>query len=277
MLVTMFMFVSMDACAKYLVQTHDTVQVVWGRYFFHFVLLGLVLAPKLRAVVVTQNIGLQLVRSVLLLATTALFFTGLRYVPMADASSIMLASPIVVTALSMPVLKETVGPRRWVSVIVGCIGALIIIRPGTGMMQAAALFPLGAAVLYAFYQLSTRFLSQSDSVLTTLFYSASIGAIITTMMVPLFWEPLEPLEWGLMAFLGIFGGLGHFALIKAFTQAAAATVVPFTYTNLVWATLYGFIVFGDLPDRWTIIGASVIVASGLYIYHREQVHRGGAD
>jgi len=277
MLFTMFMFVSMDACAKYMVQTHDTMQVMWGRYFFHFVLLGLVLSPKLRDVVVTQNIRLQLIRSVLLLLTTGLFFTGLRYVPLADASSIMLASPIVVTALSMPILKEKVGLRRWVSVIVGCIGALIIIRPGTGMMQAAALFPLGAAILYAFYQVSTRFLSHSDGVLTTLFYSASIGAVITTIMVPFFWEPLELHQWGLMALLGIFGGLGHFALIKAFTHAPAATVVPFTYTNLVWATSYGFLVFGDLPDLWTITGASIIVSSGLYIYHREQVRRSDTD
>ena len=125
--------------------------------------------------------------------------------------------------------------------------------------------------------MSTRFLSHSDGVLTTLFYSASIGAVITTIMVPFFWEPLELHQWCLMALLGIFGGLGHFALIKAFTHAPAATVVPFTYTNLVWATSYGFLVFGDLPDLWTITGASIIVSSGLYIYHREQVRRSDTD
>lgn len=273
MLLTMFLFVSMDTTAKYLIQNHPVFQVVWGRYFFHVVVLLIVLAPRLRSLLVTQNLKLQLIRSLLLLTTTGCFFTGLNYVQLADASAIMMMCPIFVTALSMPVLKEYVGPRRWASVIVGCIGALIIIRPGGGLFQPAVFFPIAAAVLYAIYQVSTRFLSQSDSVLTTLFYSATIGAIISSAVVPFYWEPLSPKEWGLMLLLGLIGGLGHFSLIKAFSVSPVATVAPFSYTNLLWAAGYGYWIFGDLPDQWTVIGASVIIASGLYIFHREQMQK----
>ena len=273
MLLTMFLFVSMDTIAKYLIQDRHVFQVVWGRYFFHFIVLVIVLAPRLRALLVTQNLKLQLARSLLLLTTTICFFTGLNYVQLADASAIMMTAPIFVTALSMPLLKEHVGPRRWASVLIGCIGALIIIRPGGDVLQAASLFPLAAAILYAFYQISTRFLSQSDSILTTLIYSASIGALIMSAAVPFYWTPLSNGEWGLMLLLGLIGGMGHFTLIKAYTVSRVATVAPFTYSNLIWAVGYGYLVFGNLPDQWTVIGALIIMASGLYIFHREQIRK----
>lgn len=271
MLLTMFLFVSMDATAKYLSQTLHVVEVVWGRYFFHLLILCILLAPRLSTLMVTAHIKLQLVRSILLLLTTGTFFTGLVYIPLADASSIMLASPIIVTALSVPVLKEKVGPRRWASIAVGFIGALIIIRPGIGVMQPAALFPLAAAILYGVYQISTRFLSHSEPVLTNLLYSALVGTIVMSIAVPFFWQMPTQNEWILMISLGLLGGMGHFSLIKALSISEASIVAPFTYTNLIWATLFGFLVFGDLPDQWTIIGAAIIVSSGLYIYHREQI------
>ncbi len=271
MLLTMLLFVSMDACAKYLSQSLHVAEIVWGRYFFHLLLLSCLLAPRLKTLMTTSYIGLQLLRSVLLLFTTCAFFTGLTYIPLADASLIMLASPIIVTALSVPVLKEKVGPRRWASIAIGCIGALIIIRLGIGTMQPAALFPLAAAILYGLYQISTRYLSHSEPVLTNLLYSALIGTIVMTLVVPFFWQMPTTNEWILMVTLGLFGGFGHFTLIKSLSVAEASTVTPFTYSNLIWATLFGFIVFGDLPDRWTILGAAIIVSSGLYIYHREHV------
>jgi len=271
MLLTMLLFVSMDACAKFLTQSMHVLEVVWGRYFFHLLILMILLAPRLRTLMTTSHIRLQLSRSLLLLMTTACFFTGLGYIPMADASSIMLTSPIVVTALSMPILKEKVGLRRWASITIGFIGALIIIRPGTGMMQPAAFFPITAAILYGFFQISTRFLSHSEPVLTSLLYSALIGTIITTLALPFFWQMPTTSEWLIMISLGMFGGAGQFTLIKSLTIAPAATVAPFNYTNLIWATLFGFVIFGDLPDRWTITGAAIIVASGLYIFHREHI------
>ena len=271
MLLTMFLFVSGDTIAKYLIQNHNVIQIVWGRYFFHATILLVVLAPRLRKVLVTQNLKLQLARSLLLLATTACFFMGLNYVQLVDASAIMIMGPIFVTALSMPILKEHVGPRRWASIFIGCIGALIIIRPGNGLLQPAALFPMAAAILFAFYQISTRFLNHSDSVLTTLFYSASIGAVLSSIAIPFYWQPMSTHEWGLLIMLGVVAGSGHFTLIKAYGASPVATVAPFTYSNLLWATGYGFVVFGELPDQWTVIGAAVIILSGLYIFHREQI------
>jgi len=270
MLLTMFLFTGMDACAKSLIQSYPVAQVVWARYFFHVLILAVVLAPRLRGLMVTERLGLQLMRSLLLLLTTGLFFAGLQFVPLANASAIMLASPIIVTALAGPLLKESVGPRRWMGVLAGGLGAAVIIRPGSDVMQWASLLTLGAACTYSLYQISTRFLSQSDSVLTTLLYSASIGALVTSVAVPFYWVTPAPADWWLFALLGLMGGIGHFAMIKSLTSAPAAVVVPFTYTNLIWATLYGFVLFAELPDIWTVAGAAVIACSGLYIFHREQ-------
>jgi len=271
MIVAMACFVTMDSIAKELVKTHSVVQVVWGRYFFQVAVLAVILAPRLRRLMVTVNLRLQLVRSLLLLVTTALYFTGLKFVPLAEASAIMMLAPLVVTALSVPLLQERVGPRRWAGVIIGFAGAMVIIRPGGDAMQLAALLPLCAAVTHGFYQVSTRFLSHSESVLTTLCYSALLGALVMSAAVPFQWTPLPPHAWGLLLGAGMFGTLGHFALIKAFTLAPAAAVAPFTYTNLIWAASYGFLIFGEWPDVWTFVGAAVIAGSGLYIYHREKV------
>jgi len=269
MLLAMFLFVSMDAAVKTLVQTHSTVQIVWARYFFHVVLLAIFLAPRLGRVVRTANLGLQLTRSLLLLATTGLFFTGLRHVPLVESSAMMLISPLLVTALAVPVLKERVGARRWMSVAIGFGGALLIIRPGAEAMQLAILFPTAAAATYAVYQISTRLLSKADPVLTTLFYTAVIGALLASAAAPFFWVDPTPMGWLLMIAVGLAGGFGHFALIKAFTASEASVVVPFTYTNMIWATAYGFFIYAELPDLWTVIGALIIAASGLYVYHRE--------
>jgi drug/metabolite transporter (DMT)-like permease len=271
MVVAMACFVSMDSIAKELVKTHSVVQVVWGRYFFQVAVLAVILFPRLRRLLVTPNLGLQLIRSLLLLVTTGLYFSGLKYVPIAEASAIMMLAPLVVTALSVPLLKERVGPRRWAGVVIGFAGAMIVIRPGGDAMQLAALLPLAAAMAHGVYQVSTRFLSHSESVLTTLCYSALLGAMIMSTAVPFYWTPLPALAWGLLLCAGMFGTLGHFALIKAFTLAPAATVAPFTYTNLIWAAASGVLFFGEWPDVWTFLGAAVIAGSGIYIYHREKV------
>ena len=271
-LLAMFLFASMDAGVKHLVKSYSIVQVVWGRFFFHLLLLLVVFARRILSLVRTSNAGLQLLRSVLMVGTTSLFFTGLFYVPLADAASMMLVSPLIVTALSMPILKEPVGVRRWAGVFIGFTGAIIIIRP-TGDLQLATLFPLFAAASYAIYQISTRFLSRADSVETTLFYTALIGALFTSIAVPFVWINPTPIDWLIMVFSGLCGGLGHFALIRALVVAPAAAVVPFSYTAIIWATAYGVFLFGNFPDQWTVLGATIIVASGLYVFFREQKKR----
>ena len=273
MLATAFCFVSMDALAKYLSQSYPVLQVVWARYVFHLLILALVLGPRLPRVARTGRLGLQFLRSLFLLGATGLFFAALSFIPLADATAIMFVAPILVTAMSVPLLGEHVGPQRWASVVVGFLGALVIIRPGSDAMEPAALLALGAASCYGFYQIATRRLSATDAPLTTLMYSAAVGVLVSSAVVPFFWVTPSPADWLTMMGLGLFGALGHFALIKAFQAATAVTVTPFGYVNLLWAVLFGFVFFGELPDAWTMLGAAIIAASGLYILRREKLRR----
>jgi drug/metabolite transporter (DMT)-like permease len=271
MLFTGICFVGMDTLAKHLTQSYPVAQVVWARYVFHFLLLALVLGPRLPRTMHSQRLGLQCLRSLLMLGATGLFFTALSFIPLANATAIMFVAPIMVTALAMPLLGERVGPYRWLGVVVGFLGALIIIRPGTETMNPAAILALGAAGCYALYQIATRRLSATEAPMTTLAYTALIGVLATSALVPFVWLPPAPMHWLAMVGLGLLGGVGHFALIKAFQFAPAATVTPFGYTNLIWAVLFGYLIFGDLPDGWTVSGALVIASSGLYIVHRERM------
>ena len=276
MLLTMALFVGLDTTAKFMSQSFPVLQLVWARNLFHILILGVIVAPRLSVILRTRRPGLQVLRSMLLLGATGFFFSAISRMPLANANAIMFVAPILVTALSMPLLGERVGPHRWGSVVVGFLGALVIIRPGTDAMDPAALLALGAACSYALYQITTRRLTGVDAPLTTLVYSASVGTLVTSLAVPAVWVPPAPAEWVGLAMLGVFGALGHFTLIKAYENAPAATVAPFGYSNLIWATLSGFVVFGDLPDRWTVAGAVVIAASGIYIVHRERLRKARA-
>ncbi len=273
MLLTMFLFVSMDAVVKHLIESYPVPQIVWGRFFFHAILLAAVLGRRLPATLVTRRRGLQFLRAGLLMVTTMQFFGALYFLPLADTTAIMQAAPLIVTALSMPLLGEHVGVRRWGGVVAGFAGALIIIRPGSDAMHLAALLPLGAAFTFALYQVSTRIVSRTDATLTTLIYTPLLGAALMSAVMPFYWVMPDAEGWALMAFVGLLGGVGHFTMIRALTWAPAATVSPFGYTALIWATLFGLALFGDFPDRWTIAGALVIVSSGLYILHREHVRK----
>ncbi|MDX1512494.1 MAG: DMT family transporter [Gammaproteobacteria bacterium] len=271
MLLTMFLFVSMDTVAKYLTGFYSVSQIVWARYVFHVALLFLWLGPRLPSTLRTRRLGLQLARSLLLLLTTFFFFTGLSFMPMVDASVIMFVGPIVLTVLAALILGERIRVRRWVSVLVGFVGALIVIRPGTSMMQPAAVFPFAAACCYALYQIATRKLAGYDAPLTTLAYTALVGAVLCVPIAPFAWTWPDLEGWFLMVLVGLIGGLGHFCLIKSLDCAPAAVVAPFGYTSIVWSTSLGFLVFGDLPDGWTLTGGAIIIASGIYILHRERV------
>lgn len=273
MLTTTLMFVLMDTCVKLLVANYPTLQVVWGRYFFQVVILCVVLAPRIATLIRTQSLKFQLLRSVFLLGATLCFFQSLNTLQIAEACAIMFSAPLIVTALAPLVLKEKVGIRRWISVLFGFAGAMIIIRPGAATADASALWALGGAACYACYQISTRALSSQDPVLTTLFYSALLGAIAMSFIAPIGFKTPDAMGWVLMAASGAFGTLGHFSMIKAFTQAEASKVAPFSYSNLIWASIIGFALFDTLPDVWTYVGATVIVMSGLYIAHREKTRK----
>lgn len=271
MLITTLLFVSLDTVGKSLARDYAVQQVVWGRFFFHFVFVLLLLAPRLPHALVSGSFGLQLTRSVLMLLTTGMFFLAVRNMPLVDVTAVMFIGPLLVTALSVPLLKEQVGARRWTGVAIGFAGALIVVRPGLDVLQSVAVLPLLAAFSNAFYQITTRQVRGIDPPLTTLLWSAVVGTVATSLAVPFFWTPPNALGWCLMVLMGVLGALGHLTLIKALQVAPAVVVVPFTYVSLVWAASFGYVVFDEIPDPTTLLGSAVIVASGLYVFHREQV------
>ena len=271
MLMAGFLFATQDVIAKYLSLSYPTTQVLWARFIVPIAMLAIIFNRRLPGLMATRRRGLQLVRSGLLCVMLGLLFSAYRFMPLADATAIMFIGPILVTALSMPMLGEHVGPRRWAAVVVGFAGALVIIRPDAGVMQAAAFLALGAAFISSIHQIIIRILSREDSALTTLLYTPLVGALATSAAIAFLWVAPDLEGWLLMALLGALGVASQFGLIKAFEAAPAATVSPFMYFILIWAGVYGLAVFGDIPDAWTLLGAAVIVASGLYIFHREQL------
>ncbi len=273
MLATMCLFTSMDTVAKYLTLSFDIEQVVWARFTFHMLFLVIWLRHRLFNLFITPNWKLQLARSACLLLTTTLFFNGLRTTPIATASTIMFLSPVLVTVLAIPLLGEQVGIRRWLGITIGFLGAMVIIRPGAngGGVEIGHLYLMGAAFSNAFYQIATRQVRATDDSMTSLLYSGLVGAILMSIIVPTQWTHPDAWGWGLFIVMGLLGAVSHFCLIRAFNSAEASAIVPFSYSSLLWATLFGFLIFDTLPDHWTLIGAALIVSSGLYIFHREQL------
>ena len=271
MLVTVFWFTSLDAGAKYLLQVYPTFEVTWVRFVVALVFGGIAMAPNFRRNLVSRKPSLQLLRSGLLAVTTGLFFVGIRTTALATATSIMFLAPILVTLLSVPLLGEKVGIRRLAGVAVGFAGALVIVRPGIDGVSAGSLFLLAAAFTNALYQIITRKVRVYDQPATTLFYTAMVGALVFALPVPAQWvTPQEPAHWAVFCFLGLAGSIGHLCLIRSFRAAPASAVAPFAYAGLIWSTLYGYVIFAEIPSLWTYLGAGLIIAAGLYIFHRER-------
>lgn len=270
MLVASLLFVSLDTVAKYLTATYPVEQIVWARFSFHLLVALIIMSPQGFGRLKSNRPWLQLLRSAFMLGANAFFFLALQSIPLVTASAVVFVGPLIVTALSVPLLGEQVGPRRWAAVAVGFVGAMLIIRPGTDFMHAATVLPLLAALSFSFYQICTRVLASHDDPMTTLTYTAIAGSVATTAIVPSGWITPDTVGWIAMIAAGIFGALGQWALIKAISAAPVSTVAPFGYTGLVWATLFGFVTFGDVPDVYTLSGAVIIAASGLYVLHRER-------
>jgi len=247
---------------------------VWARYAGAFVIAVAISNPITRpGLMRTGRPGLQIGRSVLLLGSTLLNFFALRYLQLDQALAIVFSTPFFVAILSGPVLGEWVGWRRWTAIGVGFIGVLLVARPGYGGIHPAALISLAAAVCYAAYSITTRLLSRTDSNETTLFYSNLVGAAAMLPVMPFVWTtPSDPVVIAVMIVCGAFGTVGHYLLIMAHRLAPPAVLAPFIYTQIVWVIILGYAVFADLPNRWTLAGAAVVVASGLYILHRERKH-----
>jgi drug/metabolite transporter (DMT)-like permease len=236
-------------------------------------LLALVLRQRLPAYLHSNRPRLQLIRSALLVGANYLYFAALRSMALVDANVMMFLAPIFTTMLAVPLLGERVDARRWAGVVAGFAGAMVMIRPGTQAVQPAAALALGAAAFYAIYQIVTRRLSAYDGSTTTLCYTVVVGVATTSLIVPFVWIPPDASGWAGLIAMGAIGGSGHFCLIRSLAHAPASLVSPFGYTGLVWSTGLGFALFGDLPDRWTMVGAALIVGSGLYVFRQERKAR----
>jgi len=267
------LFASMDAIGKGLMQRHDPFQVVWARYAAQAVIVAIIVSPRLGRVIRTARPGLQVIRSALLFMATLCGFFAFSVVPLADATAIFQTAPLAITALAALILREPVGPRRWAGVMVGFLGALIIVRPGADVFQPAALLPMLGALFFAGYSIATRFLGRDESYWTTFLYTAALGALIASAFVPLVWVTPTWADAALMLAMGTIGSAGQFLLIVAFNTAPASAIAPFTYAGLIFATLWGYLFFGDAPDGWTATGAAVIVGSGVYVWRRERMRK----
>ncbi len=267
------MFAMMDSIAKYLARFYPVPGIVWSRYAFHLLFVVLILGPRWRGQLLrTSRLGLQVLRGFLLAASSMFFFSALKFLPLAEASSITFIAPILVTLAGSIVLKERVEPARWLAVCGGFIGVLIVIRPGGEAFRPAALLALCTAVCFASYAVLTRKMAGLENPYTTIFYSGLVGTVVLAVVLPFAWSaPATPGHAALLALMGLLGGGSHLVLIKAYEHAPASRLAPFSYTQLVWVLIMGYLVFGDFPDHWSLVGIAVIAASAIYIATHQQM------
>ncbi|WP_210264770.1 DMT family transporter [Bradyrhizobium archetypum] len=263
-----------DVTAKYLSATLPSIEITWIR----FLVFALIMTPAMLPgsplfAMQTGRLGLHLLRGATILGSSLFFISGLRFLPIAEASATGFVAPLFVTALSIIFLGEKVGLRRWIATAVGLIGVLIILRPGTGAFHPAAFFPLVSALAWACTLIITRMMSGTERAMTVMAYSSIVGLCILSALVPFVW--VTP-TWHDVAFgilIGIASTAGQWIVVLAFRYADASVLAPFSYTQLLWVSVLGFFIFGEVPDAYTITGAAFIVASGLYTAHRERIRQ----
>jgi drug/metabolite transporter (DMT)-like permease len=266
------LFPFMNAAVKLLTAHYPVMQIVWVRFTGHLLIMLVVFLPHYgRRLLATRRPLIQICRSQLMLISNLVFVLAIGRVPLATASAIGFTSPLIVTALSMPLLGERVGPRRWSAVVISFGGALLITRPGSGVHDPAVLLLLGSAAAYALYQIATRWAAAFDPAATGIVFSALVGSLVMSFVLPFVFVPPQNLfDLLLFASLGLLGGAGHYLVIRAFQSGPAAVIAPLGYVELIGTAALGYFVFGNFPDLWTWLGAAIIIASGFYIALRER-------
>jgi drug/metabolite transporter (DMT)-like permease len=270
---TVFLGVS-DVTAKYLSATLPSIEIAWIRFLVFALIMAPAMVPGLPVYSLrTRQPAMLLLRGAALLASSLFFISGLRFLPIAEASATGFVAPLFVTALSILLLGERVGLRRWLATAVGLIGVIIILRPGTGAFHPAAFFPLVSAFAWACTLIMTRMMSGKEHAATIMTYSSIAGVCILTALVPLVWVAPSWHDTLFGILIGITSTAGQWIVVLAFRYADASVLAPFSYSQLLWVGILGFVIFGEVPDVWTVTGAVFIVASGLYTAHRERVRR----
>ena len=273
LLSTIFLGLS-DTTAKYLTATLPAIEIAWIRFLVFALIMVPAMVPRSPLYAMrTERLRFQLLRGATLVGSSLFFISGLRYLPIAEASATSFVSPMFVTALSIIFLGELVGLRRWIATAVGLIGVFVILRPGTSAFHPAAFFPIVSAACWASALVMTRMMSGREAVITTMTYSAIVGLAIATALVPFVWVTPSWKDILFGIFVGIASTAGQWVVVLAFRHAEASVLAPFQYTQLLWVGILGFLIFGDVPDVWTVTGSTLVVGSGLYTAHRERVRR----
>jgi drug/metabolite transporter (DMT)-like permease len=265
-------FVVLDTTAKYLSQYENPLQIAWLRYVFHALFGAIILNPwTVPGVWRTKRPGLQMLRSVLLAGTTVFNFSAVAFLQLDQAIAIAFVTPLLVVLLSGPILGEWVSRRNLIVVLIGFSGVLLVTRPGFGEFHFAYLLALGNAICAAFYNMATRFVSAYDSARTSIAITSLFGALALAPIMPFVWHwPDSGWIWALHILTGALGGFGHFLFILAHARAPAPVLAPFIYVELLFMILTGWLVFSDVPDIWTLAGAAIVIAAGLYLLTRER-------
>ena len=271
MILGMIILASTDAISKYLTVTFAVIQILWIRYMV-FAVIGTLVVLKKHGVsgLRTKRPFAQILRGLLLTGTNCMAVFALSLMPIADAHAILAMAPLLVTAASAPLLGEIISLKRWMAVLFGFLGVIIILRPGIGVFDPIALIPLGVAVMFSAYTILTKVISKDDTNETTLFYTGIVGLVSLSLIGPFFWISPSMVDWFWLLLAALFGSLAHVFIITALHLAPASALQPFNYTMLIWATFLGYLVFGDFPDEWTVTGAAAIVISGLLAWHWER-------
>lgn len=264
-------FSGADVVAKYLAATTPASQIVWLRYAVFAAIMLLAAIPGGLGRLRPKRMGMQILRGAAVTVSSIIFVSSLKYLPIADATATSFVAPLFVTALSIPILGEKVGWRRWTATAVGLLGVLIVVRPGGSEFQPASILPVLSAATWAFSLIVTRMMSATENPVTTLAWSAVVGFLLLSLLQPLDWQPLSASALGLGLFIGVTSTIGHWFVILAFRHADASLLAPFSYVQLLWASVFGFFLFAVLPDLFTLLGSVIIAGSGLYTAHRERI------
>lgn len=276
MLATTFVFAIQDGLSRELAERYNVITVVAIRFWFFalFVMIwGSYQAGGLRQIASTKQPLLQVLRGVLLVAEICVLVVAFTQLGLIESHAVFSCYPLLVVALSGPVLGERVGWRRWLAVFIGFVGVVIVLRPGSDVFSVNALIPLASAALFAIYSLLTRYVAQRDRAETSFFWTGLVGAVAITLVVPFYWVPMAAADTGWMAALCVTGVLGHFLMIKALEVAEATTVQPFAYFHLVFASLIGLWFFAETLDTQIVVGASLIIASGIFSIWRSKARQ----
>lgn len=269
MILAILLFTAMDAAAKGLIQRYPAPQVIWARFAGQFILVLLILNIRTGPLLRTRFPGLHLARSAFQFGATGLFFLSLGHIGLAEATALTDINPVLITLGAALFLGERLGPRRLAGVAAALFGALIIIRPGAGVFSPWALLPLGAAICYTGNALITRHIGAQESAWTSMLYASLFGTLAGAFALPFVWIPIPAADLAVFALVGMLGTGAQLCIIRSFSTTEASIVAPFAYLGIVFATGWGALLYDQWPDRWTVIGALVIVTAGVYVWHRE--------